>query len=296
MEADDLIHHLRGRNVGGSMELPSGAEISAPPTTAVSLRASPAVSDATLLVLKHSYRFVAHDWQHASRELLQDEGFEDRFRELAVLRLSSQGWRVSQRREMHLGQGIDTASGTLHEIDLTTLADGAMTVFELKHRFGALPDKNDVIVFFAKLLDFLAFNPSLLLHEVCPVFMSASGFETSGLAACLGLGIHPVAPDLRPFPVLVDSARRIEAEINRRSDLPRSAVEAVSDFVAGVNRMGLALDPTWLAGRCGFRSENTIVLKASGGYDVLAMEQEFRTLNGECTRVLSDLRASAGGN
>ena len=85
-------------------------------------------------------------------------------------------------------------------------------VFELKNRPEMLPDKNDVIVFFAKILDYLCLNPSLLKQTIVPVFLTAFPFEYSGLAACLGLGVHPVAPGLGPLPLLIHNARCMDAE------------------------------------------------------------------------------------
>ena len=57
-----------------------------------------------------------------------------------------------------------------------------------------------MIVFFAKILDYLCWSPVLLRSYLLPVFVSSYAFEKSGLAACLGLGIHPVAPNFVHFP------------------------------------------------------------------------------------------------
>ena len=62
-------------------------------------------------------------------------------------------------------------------------------------------EKNDVIVFFAKILDYICYNTDLLKQVLIPVFLSTFAFEYTGLAACLGLGIHPMAPGLRPLPL-----------------------------------------------------------------------------------------------
>src|ERR1039458_131864 len=104
---------------------------------------------------------------------------------------------------MHLGDDLFTASGTNHEIDLVGTHDHASAIVELKHWESGPPSKNEIIVFFAKLLDYVAANSALMLRDICPIFVSISGFEESGLAACLGLGIHPVGPGLRPIPIMV---------------------------------------------------------------------------------------------
>ena len=69
---------------------------------------------------------------------------------------------------LHLGSGLETASGVLHEIDVVARSTDVTAILEMKNRKGTLPDKNDVIVFFAKVLDYLAANPVLVSRDVCP--------------------------------------------------------------------------------------------------------------------------------
>src|SRR5438445_249488 len=102
--------------------------------------------------LAQCFLFVSRQWQHARREPIPDQGFEQRFREHCVERLS--GWRISGVREMHLGSDRDTASGVLHEIDLAVEYEQMTALAELKNYQGS-PDKNEVIVFHAKVLDYL---------------------------------------------------------------------------------------------------------------------------------------------
>ena len=241
-----------------------------------------------LQFLKLCYWFVNVGWQHADRESLPDQGFEIRFRERCVINL--QDWTISQEREMRLGEGLDTASGVLHEVDIVAQTPDLVAVLEIKNRQGYPPEKNDVIVFFAKILDYLALNPTLLMREVLPAFMSNSSFEESGLAACLGLGIHPIAPGLRPLPILVDSARIMDAELQKSLPVSDEVSEQFEDFVARLNNLSVALNETWLTNRCGFRSEDTIVLKAVGCLSTLALSRELRQLNGDCKELLDEFR------
>lgn len=99
----------------------------------------------TLRFLHRCYRFVSREWQHALREPLPDQGFELRFRESCVQSLDN--WSISESREMRLGAGLETASGCLHEIDLTVRGPGITGIVEMKNRGAMSPDKNDVIVF-----------------------------------------------------------------------------------------------------------------------------------------------------
>ena len=133
----------------------------------------------------HCYKFVDSIWQHVDREPIPDQGFELRFRESCVKDLID--WNISQQREMHLGCNLQTASGVCHEVDIVAKSQDLIAILELKNRQGSPPEKNDVIVFFAKIFDYLALNPTLLLSEIIPIFMSNTQFEVTGLAACMGL-------------------------------------------------------------------------------------------------------------
>jgi hypothetical protein len=180
---------------------------------------------------------------------------------------------------MNLGQGISTASGVLHEIDLVARDSELHCFVELKNRSGYAPEKNDVIVFFAKLFDYLAMNADLLLTELCPVFMSATTFELSGMAACLGLGIHPVAPSIRPLPVLIFNAMCLEVEISKLTHVPPKLIENFEDYCANVNKMSLVLNETWMSNRCSRIAEDRLLLKAGGALDSWVLADEFMALN-----------------
>jgi len=259
----------------------------------MSIRSENVPLDSVRDVLRHCYKYVNQDWQHSVRELLPDQGFEIRFRELCITRL--QGWTVSQEREMYLGQGLSTSSGVLHEIDIVAQSTDLHVFVELKNRSGFPPDKNDVIVFFAKLLDYLAFNPDLLLKEVCPIFISSTTFENSGLAACVGLGIHPVAPQLRPLPILFHNAICLEAEIKAGLILDVREEELYGDFCAKVNFLSTILSETWVSSRCGRLSETKLFLQAVGGLDTLALASDLRQMNADCSRLIHAFRAAKKG-
>lgn len=254
----------------------------------MSIRQNFTLPEDILSFLRHCYKFVNLDWQHAVREPLHDQGFEQRFRESCVTTFI--GWNVSQERELRLGSGLDAASGVYHEVDIVAEHSEVIMILELKNRQGALPEKNDVIVFFAKIFDYLALNPSLLLKDICPVFMSNSQFEETGLAACLGLGIHPVAPGLRPLPLLIHNAKRMDFELHRGVAVIPDVQAEFDDFCAALNRLSLVLSETWFSNRYGYLSENTIVLRAIGGLHTIRLGQELRKLNSDCTRLLNEFR------
>ncbi len=237
--------------------------------------------------LKRCYRFINEEWGHADRQDLPDQGFENHFRASLITNLS--GWEVSQEREMGLGQQLSTASGVLHEIDIVAGHADVTAILELKNRQGP-PSKNDVIVLFAKLLDYLVLNPQLLLKELCPIFMSTSPFEQSGLATCLGLGIHAVGPGLRPIPVLIDNARRIAVEFSRGIQVNEETFERYQEFCSEINRVSLSQRDNWFSSRFGYLSEDTIMVKAVGGYDASENYHSLYSLNAECNNLLSVIR------
>src|SRR5688572_14443596 len=94
----------------------------------------------SLHFLVHSYKFVNFEWQHCQREDLPDQGFEQRFRENCLLHITD--WDISQGREMHLGYGVDTASGVAHEVDIVARCETISAIVEMKNRQGDPPEKN----------------------------------------------------------------------------------------------------------------------------------------------------------
>lgn len=145
------------------------------------------------------------------------------------------------------------------------------------------PGKNDVVVFFAKILDYLAFNPRLLLSEVCPIFLSSSAFEETALAACLGLGIHPVGPGMRPLPVLADTLRRIGVELDKGVAISAATRQLWDDSCADLNNLSLQLTEVWMSARCGFQSDEQISVRRVGGLETVAFSRDLRRLNAHCT-------------
>lgn len=193
---------------------------------------------------------------------------------------------------MHLGIGLDTASGVSHEVDIVARTEDLIAILEAKNRQGLLPDKNDVVVFFAKVLDYVAINATLVLKSICPTFMSSTSFEDSGLAACLGLGIHPVAPGLRPLPLLIHNAKCMDYELKGGSTPGPEVVGQFDDFCAQLNHISSVLNDTWMSSRCGYVSETKVLLNAVPRLDTLELAQQFRQLNGDCTHLMESFKSA----
>ena len=253
----------------------------------VAIRVEEHLPRAALDFLRHCYKFTNEEWQHADRLDLPDQGYESLFRTSCISRFNE--WEISEQREMRLGHDASTASGVLHETDIVAKHPDCNAIMELKNRTEP-PAKNDVIILFAKILDYLAINPALLLKEICPIFMSTFAFDVNGLAGCLGLGIHPICPGLRPIPLLVDNARRIEYELQQGLQLSEETNDRFGDFCANVNNLCLGLSETWIGSRFGYRSEDTIVVKAPPTSESQAMGNVLRQLNTECNWLLARAR------
>jgi hypothetical protein len=240
------------------------------------------------------YRFVTVEWQHANREDIPDQGFERRCREFCVTGLGSE-WTVSQAREMQLGAGLDTASGIGHEVDIVARHAELIAPVEMKNRAGNPPEKNDVINFFAKLIDYLCANPSLLDREFCPVFITTTAFDVNGLGACVGLGIHPVAPGLRPLPALVHNAFLMQNELDRGLLLGHAINERFDDFCARINALAVALSPTWFSQRFGNISDTKISVAVRPELQTAALGAELQQLSGECSSLLYEFAQLKAG-
>ena len=233
----------------------------------------------TLAFLQRCFQFVSVEWPHAEREQLPDAGFEQRFRESCVQKLD--GWSISEPRELWLGSGLDTASGVAHEIDVVARHLNATAVLEAKN-LGDGPGKNDVVIFHAKLVDYMLANPDLASNKLCLAFMSRSSFEPRAMAACLGLGIHPVASDIRPFPMLVHNALCMEHELQKGLVLQSEVYDGFEDYCASLNRLGFALNQTWPDNRFGYLSEDTLLVKALAPLPVDELASQLRQANGDC--------------
>ncbi len=244
----------------------------------------------TLEFLKRCFRFVSEEWPHAVRADVPDGGFEQRFRESCERHL--RGWAVSPIREMWLGAGLETLSGTLHEVDIVARTGGTTAVAELKN-LGDRPGKNDVIVFFAKILDYVLANPDLASEDVCLAFMSRTSFDDRGLAACLGLGIHPVASDIRPLPVLINNAMAMQVELEQGLPVDSETLTRFEDFCANLNRMAFVLQETWLDYRCSYiSSDDGLLFQAVEPIDVDDLARELRQANSDCIAIYQAFRSA----
>ena len=237
--------------------------------------------------LKDCYQFVNSKWPHLDRLDLPDQGFERKFRDACVRDVN--GWNISYEREMHLGTELFTASGVLHEIDIVARHSDAYAILELKNR-QVSPTKNDIIGLFAKILDYLALNPRLLLKEVCPIFLSTASFEPNALAVCLGLGIHPIGPMLRPAHILLDNARRMHFEFTMGTKFSQDIEERFHAYCMEINKIFLDLGDNWIGSRFGYLSEDAMVVRAAQDPEIQNVAHLLVKLNSDCDWLLNNMR------
>ena len=243
----------------------------------------------TLRFLRACYRFVSRDWPHAERDDLPDQGFERQFRASLLRDLGK--WDISDERELHLGSGYTPASGTAHEIDIVANHPEVRAIAELKNHAAAV-GKNDVVVFFAKVLDYILANPILALKQICLAFVCRASFDPRGLAACLGLGIHPVCSKIRPLPVLAESTEILTHEVRRGLSLPEGVEQRLYDLHAEVRNLSVGLTDTWLDARLGYQSESMLTIHSHPPIPASEFADRFTLANSTCADILVAARAT----
>jgi hypothetical protein len=244
-------------------------------------------SESGLEFLRQCYYFLSVTWPHAARDEESDSGFESGLRDALIEQLPD--WNISQPREMGLGLGLTTASDIQHEIDVVATHDSVSGIVELKQRQSDVVGKNDVIVFFAELVDYFCANPFLLLKELVPVFATSLSFEMHALTACLGLGIHPAAPSLRPYPMLAYNEGAMAHEVAGGIHLPQHTEDAYLTFASRVSALGRELSTTWVGDRFVHISDDQIGILAVDAPNV-GTALELLELNSACTELLQAFR------
>jgi hypothetical protein len=244
----------------------------------------PSASKYSDVFVKLCVAFTTRVWPHADRLDLPDAGFESGFRATCVQKLN--GWQVSSEREMRFGYGIDSASGVEHEIDVVVMHEKVTGIAEMKHRLDAPVQKNDVISFFAKIVDYLAHNPFLLHKDMAPVFLTTLRFEESALAACLGLGIHPVAPNIRPMPVLLANRRIMNRQVDGGLIIADDINERLRDFAVRVDSLARDLSETWVRSRFIHLSDSQIGVLSRPYLPVYELADELSGASSECAALL----------
>jgi len=187
---------------------------------------------------------------------------------------------------MQLGGGFGTASGILHEIDVVASHESLRFIWELKH-WSALVDKNCVVGFWAKLLDYLSAHPDLAAQENIPIFVTTGSFDEHGLAAALALGIAPVAPGIRPPQMLIRNLERLDLSLRANPEFGEAVAEQADEFRSGCRHLVAMLDGSAVSDRVGRLSDHAISLSSRPFEDGSAAVALLRSLNARCAELIN---------
>ena len=130
------------------------------------------------------------------------------------------------------------------------------------------------------------------MSDICLAFLSRNSFDASGLAACLGLGIHPVASDIRPLPVLTNNAILMENELRQGVTVPSDTQDRFDDWCAELNSLAVALNETWMDNRCGYLSDDSLLFKAVAPLQTGVLAGRLRQANSDGADILREFRAA----
>jgi len=125
-------------------------------------------------------------------------------------------YRLCDRNGVHLSEragartvaGRRSASSFLHEVDAAVAAPNHTAYWELKHLAADL-DKNELLIFHGKALDFLLGGNSLLLRAPMLLFV-LSGHNLTEAARHFSIqwGIMVIEPGRLPLPLLYEAVAR----------------------------------------------------------------------------------------
>ncbi len=155
------------------------------------------------LVVTQSLYFLRRIWPHTGRNTEErDQGFERKFREHIWASLRPE--KLSSAHCMSFAAGLTTLTGLLHELDLIARWGNQEWVFELKHGGGSDVDKEMLMVFNEKVLDFYMRNYGFLSSlRIMRCFLTAAPrIEDRLRAYCAIWGIVLIDNELLPIPLL----------------------------------------------------------------------------------------------
>jgi hypothetical protein len=155
------------------------------------------------LIVWESKRFVAVTWPHAPKSSEErDQGFERIFRNHIWERFRPEA--ISSVHDLSFGAGLSTLSGLNHELDLLARWGDQEWVFELKNGGGSEINKEMLMVFHEKTLDFFLANYGFLSGlRIMRGFLTGAGHVNDYLRAyCAVWGIVLIDNELLPIPAL----------------------------------------------------------------------------------------------
>lgn len=155
------------------------------------------------LVVWASKRFLKITWPHAPRTIGErDQGFESTFRNHFWEKFHPDA--ISTVHDLKFGAGLSTLSGLNHELDLLARWANQEWVFELKNGGGSEINKEMLMVFHEKILDFYLANYGFLSDlRIMRGFLTGAAYINDNLRAyCAAWGIVLIDNELLPIPAL----------------------------------------------------------------------------------------------
>jgi len=155
------------------------------------------------LVISYSLYFLRRVWPHAPRNQEErDQGFERKFREHIWCNLRPE--ILSTAHDLSFAGDLTTLTGLRHEIDLIARWGNEEWVFELKNGGGTDINKEMLMVFNEKVLDFYMRNYGFLSgSRIMRCFLTGtSRVEEAIRAYCATWGIVLVDNEMLPIPLL----------------------------------------------------------------------------------------------
>ena len=155
------------------------------------------------LVIYHSLYYLRRVWPHMPRtQEERDQGFERGFRKHIWCNLHPE--MLSTVHDLSFASGLTTITGLRHELDLIARWGNEEWVFELKNGGGTDINKEMLMVFNEKVLDFYMKNHGFLSSSrIMRSFLTgASRVEDAIRAYCAIWGIVLVDNEMLPIPLL----------------------------------------------------------------------------------------------
>jgi hypothetical protein len=147
--------------------------------------------------------FLAKVWPHTAKSFEErDRGFERAFRHHMFEKFRPTA--ISSVHDLSFGAGLGTLSGLHHELDLLSRWDEQEWVFELKNGGGCEINKEMLMVFQEKTLDFYFANYGFLSSlRIMRGFLTGAGYVDDHIRAyCAAWGIVLIDNELFPLPAL----------------------------------------------------------------------------------------------
>lgn len=164
----------------------------------------------------YSVHRCLHSFHPAKQGTAVGVEFEDFLRDRLVREIPFD--LISSRRDLGMGQGLTTRSGLSHELDLITRLGSYLFVFELKHYADTQLNKEMVLVFNQKVIDYYLENYKVLSSlKIYRIFVTRASFVNETIRQfCALWGILMVDREFYSPPICEIILKGIRDEVESR--------------------------------------------------------------------------------